>query len=185
MELIVAIDENYGIGYDESLLIHIPNDLKNFKELTNNNIVVYGRKTLKSFRGHKPLPNRTNVILSRGMFSKESMPIYEMYKMDNVIPKNSLEETLSYIKEQEALGNKVYIIGGEQIYKQFLDYCEGAYVTKIFAPFLANKFFPNIDRMENWQIDKTIENEIYHSEILKKNIEYAIIHYKNNSPKEY
>ena len=72
MELIVAIDENYGIGYEDSLLIHIPNDLKNFKELTTNNIVVYGRKTLNSFRGHKPLPNRINVILSRGMFTKET-----------------------------------------------------------------------------------------------------------------
>ena len=185
MELIVAIDENYGIGYEDSLLIHIPNDLKNFKELTTNNIVVYGRKTLNSFRGHKPLPNRTNVILSRGMFTKETMHMSEIYKMDNVISQNSLENALSYIKEQEQLGNKVYIIGGEQIYKTFIDYCEGAYVTKIFASFLANKFFPNIDKTGNWEIDKTILNEVFYSENLDKEIEYAIIHYKNNNPKEY
>ena len=61
---IVAVDENWGIGYDGKLLEKIPEDLKHFKELTNNNVVVMGRKTWNSLPTN-PLPNRTNIVITR------------------------------------------------------------------------------------------------------------------------
>ena len=174
MNLIVAVDMNWGIGYDNDLLIYIPNDLKNFKKLTTDNIVVYGSKTLKSFKNGNPLPNRTNVMITR----------QKDINIENVIVKNSIEEVLQYAKEQEELGRQVFIIGGEQIYNQLYEYCEYAYITKIFDEFLANKHFPNIDK-KGWTIVETIANEVYTGQKNDQNIEYAILKYKNNNPKAY
>ena len=59
MNLIAAVDNNWGIGKDGKLLTSIPKDMKFFREKTTGNVVVMGRKTLESFPGQKPLPNRT------------------------------------------------------------------------------------------------------------------------------
>lgn len=175
MEIIVAVDNKWGIGYDNDLLIHIPKDLKNFKELTTNNTIVYGRNTLYSFKNKKPLPNRNNVILSRN----------KNLEVTNAKIIHSLEEILAYTKELEDKGEKVFVIGGEQIYNQLLPYCKGAYVTKIFQTFMANKHFPDIDRIGSWEIDNLLYNDVVFDETTKNDIEYTILHYKNNYPKEY
>ena len=61
MNLIVAVDKNWGIGYENKLLVSIPDDMKFFRETTTGNVVVMGRKTLESFPGGRPLKNRTNI----------------------------------------------------------------------------------------------------------------------------
>ena len=65
MNLIVAVDEKWGIGKDGGLLAHLPEDMKYFRETTRGRTVVMGRRTLESFPGGKPLKNRVNMVLSR------------------------------------------------------------------------------------------------------------------------
>ena len=76
MKLIVAADKNWAIGKDNDLLCHLPGDLKYFKERTTGKTVVMGRKTLESLPGGKPLPKRTNIVLTRDeSFEKEGTVI--------------------------------------------------------------------------------------------------------------
>ena len=126
-EIIVARDNNNGIGYDNNLLYHIPNDMKHFKETTKNSKVIMGRKTFKSLPTHG-LKDRTNIVLT-----KRKLPLYP-----NVIYCNDLEFLInSYINSKE----KVYIIGGSQIYKLFLPYTKYLNITQIDNNKQADTFF--------------------------------------------
>ena len=64
MKLIAAADKNWAIGKDGELLVRISEDMKNFSAMTTGNVIVMGRKTLESFPGGKPLPNRVNIVLT-------------------------------------------------------------------------------------------------------------------------
>ena len=134
---IVAVDENWGIGYNGDLLEHIPEDLKYFKELTSGHIVVMGRKTWDSLP-KKPLPDRLNVVISHkrnllGMMSF-SMPLEEA--------------KARMLGDPEA---EYFIIGGGQIYKELLQYCDRVYVTKIFKDHdQVDTYFSNLDKSDEW-----------------------------------
>ena len=134
---IVAVDNNWGIGFNGDLLEHIPEDLKYFKELTSGHIVVMGRKTWDSLP-KKPLPDRLNVVISHsrsllGMMSF-SMPLEEA--------------TARMLGDPEA---EYFIIGGGQIYKELLPYCDRVYVTKIFKDHAnVDTYFPNLDESDEW-----------------------------------
>lgn len=137
---IVAVDNNWGIGYNGKLLAHIPEDLKRFKELTTGNIVVMGRKTWNSLPVN-PLPNRTNIIITKN-------PIY--FTTINVAFRQDLEYT---VKEMTDMKNDFewFVIGGGQIYKELLPYCDRVYVTKIFKDYPnVDTYFPNLDEMNDW-----------------------------------
>ena len=77
MNLIACISKNYGIGYKDKLLFNIPDDMKHFRDITTNNIVVMGRKTLFTFKNKEPLPNRINIILTKNIKLQEE---YNNYK---------------------------------------------------------------------------------------------------------
>ena len=149
MNLIVAADENWGIGYKNELLIRIPADMKMFREETTGKIVVLGRKTLETFPGGQPLKNRTNIILS----SKSDFQV----KGARVV--HSLEELLEELEKYSA--KDIYIIGGESIYRQMLPYCTTAHVTRIDRSYQADAFFPNLDKEEGWQITARSEEQSY------------------------
>ena len=100
---IVAVDINWGIGYNRDLLVDIPEDKKFFREKTKDSIVIMGRKTCDSLP-IKPLPNRTNYIISRNSFS--------VVENSHVI---TLEEAIQIIKSTTK-EEKVFIIGGGEIY---------------------------------------------------------------------
>ena len=136
MNLIVAVDEKWGIGKDNDLLISIPEDMKFFRTTTKNSIIIMGRKTLESFPNGKPLKNRENVVLTKSNI-KEDVTIF-----------NSIEDVLNHVKNKE----NVFVIGGGRIYKQLLPYCEKAYVTKIKKDFNADVFFPNLDEKDDWEL---------------------------------
>jgi dihydrofolate reductase len=108
---IVAVDENWGIGYQGNLLANIPDDLKRFKELTTDNIVVMGKTTWESLP-KKPLPNRVNIVIDY---------IEQSSCHPNVFFKN-LENTKSFINLNSNLN--FFIIGGGSIYKQLLSICD-------------------------------------------------------------
>lgn len=137
MKMIVAVDENWAIGNGNQLLCHIPEDLKYFKKKTTGKVVIMGRKTLESLPGGKPLPNRTNVILTSDMnFEKEGCIV--VHSVDEVL---ALKE-----KFDDA---DLMVTGGASVYKQLLPYCDTCYVTKIHERFEADTFIPNLDQDES------------------------------------
>lgn len=133
MNMIVAIDKNRGIGKDNKLLAHIKEDLKYFKEKTLNKVIVMGYNTYMSLP-KKPLPNRTNIVLTK----KE-------INLEGAIVINSLDKLMEKVKELEKEGNEVFICGGAQIYKEMLPYVDKLYVTHIMHEFDADTFFPEYE----------------------------------------
>lgn len=136
---IVAVDNNWGIGFNGDLLEHIPEDLKYFKELTSNNWVVMGRKTWDSLP-KKPLSNRQHLVIT-------SDPI--KYKCTNEVLFTTLGQAKLIMKQQKGL--TFFVIGGGQIYEKLLPYCDRVYVTKIFKDHdQVDTYFPNLDESDDW-----------------------------------
>ena len=138
---IVAVDNNWGIGYNGDLLEHIPEDLKYFQALTTGHVVVMGRKTWDSLP-KKPLKDRLNVILT----SKK-----EQASNNNISFISSLDLLKDSLFEADAYGEEIFIIGGGTIYKEFLSICDRVYVTKIYKDHdNVDTYFPNLDESEEW-----------------------------------
>jgi dihydrofolate reductase len=138
MNLIVSVDKNWGIGKDNELLFHIPADMAFFKEKTIGNVVVMGKNTLMSLPESNPLPKRENIILSK-----------TLTRTDCTIC-NSIEQLFSIIKSN--LNDNIYVIGGAEVYKLLLPYCDTAYVTKVDVNGNATCFFPDLDKQSNWTL---------------------------------
>lgn len=140
MNIIACADKNWGIGYGGSLLFHIPGDLKRFKEMTLGKTVVMGRKTLESLPGSEPLPNRTNIVLSRD----------KNFKIPNVTVINSIND---FLKKYDAENDgNIFVIGGEQIYKELLPYCKYAYITRVDAARPCDTYIENYDKLDNFKL---------------------------------
>ena len=105
MKILVAVDENWGIGKNNDLLIRIPADQKMFRQMTTGNVIVIGRKTLDSFPNGAPLKDRVNIVLTKS--ARES-------KNGEVIV-NSVEEVLEEVKKYT--DKEIYVAGGGSIYK--------------------------------------------------------------------
>lgn len=146
MNLIVAVDKNYGIGKDNKLLAHIPEDMKYFRQMTMGKIIVMGSSTYESFP-NRPLPERENVVLTS---KPEKYPEVKCFE--------SIGELFEYIKGRE---DEVFVCGGSTVYLQLLPYCEKAYITHIDAAFDADAFFPNLEELSNWE--KTEEGKLVES----------------------
>lgn len=138
MNLIVAVDKKWGIGKDNRLLAHIPEDMKFFKDTTTGNIVVMGRKTLESFPDKKPLKNRINIVLTKD----------KNYTAEPAIIVHSEKELESELTKY--MSDNIYVIGGASIYNMLLDKCDTAFVTYIDQEYDADTFFPNLDDNDNW-----------------------------------
>jgi dihydrofolate reductase len=130
IKIIVAISKNHVIGNNNSLIWHLPVDLKNFKKLTTGSAIIMGRKTYESIG--KPLPYRRNIIITRD----------ENYRVENCEVVNSLEEALLICYEN------CFIIGGGEIYKQSLSIADELYLTLIDEEFEGDTYFPEIG--EDW-----------------------------------
>jgi len=142
--LIASADRNWGLGKDNKLLIRIPEDLKRFAEFTRGNVIVVGRKTLETFRDKKPLPDRINVVLTRD----------KDYTCDGAVIVHSIEEMFNAI---EGFDKKVYVCGGETIYRQLLPYCNLALITQIDEEFEADAHLVNLDVKSDWK--RTVTGE--------------------------
>ena len=164
MKLIAAVDNNWAIGYKDSLLIHIPEDMKAFRRHTTGHTVVLGRKTLAGFPKGLPLSDRRNIILS----SREDFTAGDATVVHN---EEELFETLRQIDSDD-----IYVIGGGTVYKMLEPYADTAYITKIDYSYQADTYFPNLDEKENWEVVETSEEQTCFS------IEYYFMTYKNNSP---
>ena len=108
MNLIVAVDLNWGIGHAGGLLVSLREDMKRFKEMTIGQVVVLGRKTLATFPGGKPLPGRTNVILTH----------QPDFSVDGALVCHSLDELFGLLAGFS--DESIYLIGGSSLYEQLL-----------------------------------------------------------------
>ena len=159
MNIIVAVDENWGIGKDNNLLTHIPEDLKYFKEKTLDKVVIMGRKTFESLPNRKPLPDRINIVLTTNLD----------YKIDCIICNNKKEllDRINTYKDSD-----IFIIGGENVYKEFIGLCDTFFITKIYKSFDADKFFVNLDEMDDLEIVWSSEIHSY------KGLDYQFFEYR-------
>ena len=112
--IIVAYTNNLLIGKDNSIPWHISDDLKRFKKLTTGNVIIMGRKTFESL-GSKPLPNRTNIVISSKLNTSNSVTVY----------KNLIEAINNHKNE------KIFLIGGYSIYKEGLNFASHLEITEI------------------------------------------------------
>ena len=149
MNLIVAVDKNWAIGYQNKLLVSIPEDMKFFRNETTGKVVVMGRKTLETFPNGLPLKNRTNIVLTRN----------PDYKVKGAEVCGSVEEALELISAYPP--EDLYIIGGDTIYKQFLPYCDTAHVTRIDHAYMADAWFPNLEQDPEWELTGESEEKTY------------------------
>jgi dihydrofolate reductase len=164
LKIIVAMDEQNGIGYNNKLLWHLPKDLKWFKEQTNNKIIIMGKNCyldIISYTKGKPLPNRVNVILSKSLKPKDVQPGFLIFK-----DKEYLLKYFSYEKE-------IFIIGGGQIYNEFINQADELIVTHVHKTFLADVFFPQINYSNFITIFEQQETE--------NNINYTFTKYRKKT----
>lgn len=165
MILLFSVDENWAIGYKGDLLLKITEDMKGFKKLTINNIVIMGRKTFESLPGSKALKNRINIVVTRD----------KNYSPTDAIVVNSIDDLLIKLKEINPKGEMdEYLIGGGELANQALTYCEKAYITKIFKNFeKADAYLHNLDKDKEWVIEK--KSQIYY----QNDVAYQYVNYKN------
>lgn len=134
ISIIVAVAENNIIGKDNTLIWHLPADTKFFKEKTTGHCIITGRKNYESIpEKFRPLPNRTNIVITR---QKE-------YLASGTIVVSSIEAAIA--KAELTNDNEIFIIGGAEIYKQSLHLANKIYFTKIYHAFDGDAFFPSIN----------------------------------------
>ena len=149
MNLIAAVDNNWAIGFQNSLLVRIPEDQKWFRETTTGKAVIMGRKTLESFPNKAPLKNRTNIVITTD----------KNYKVDGAIVVHTIEDAIK--AAADFADEDIYVIGGESIYRQMLPYCNVAHITKIDYAYQADAYFPNLDKENDWKITETSDERTY------------------------
>ena len=138
ISIIVATADNGVIGKDNQLLWRLSADLKQFRILTTGHSIIMGRKTFESIG--KPLPNRTNIVISRQ--SNFDFP-------EGVSKANSLEKAIEMAKNAEG-NEEIFIIGGGNVYKQALEITDKIYLTEIKANIEGDAFFPKLNE-KDWK----------------------------------
>ncbi|WEL19183.1 dihydrofolate reductase [Candidatus Nanohalococcus occultus] len=145
--IIAAVSENRAIGKDGEIPWQIPEDLKHFKEKTTGHPVIMGRKTFESLpESHRPLPGRTNIVLSRSGFD---------HTKESVRSANSLDEAYQIADE---LAEKAFVIGGASVYRQALKDADRMILTEIHERYEGDTFFPEFED-GNWREVRRDERE--------------------------
>lgn len=139
MTLIYVTDNDCAIGKGNALLCRLPTDMKRFRELTTGGVVIMGRKTWESFP-KRPLPNRENIVLSRSVTELDGARVFP-----------SVEAVLEYVRGRES----VFVIGGAEIYRQMLPYCDEALVTRVYENFGGDVFLEDIGVNPDWELKET------------------------------
>ena len=129
-KIVACVDKNFGLGYKNNLLFRIPADLKNFRELTLNHTIIFGRRTLETFPNQQPLDGRRNIILSQTLKNLSGAEIV-----------GSVEELFDKISPAE----KNFVIGGAQIFNEFIPYATEIFLTVVDVAAQADVFFPSVE----------------------------------------
>jgi len=128
LSIIVATDKKHGIGINNQLPWHLPEDLAHFKRSTSGHPILMGRKTFDSIG--RPLPKRRNIVITRN----------QNWQHEGVDAVTSLEDGLALVANQNA-----FVIGGAEIYQQALAFAQQLIVTEIQQEYECDAFFPKID----------------------------------------
>ena len=150
--IVVAMDQERGIGKNNDLMWHLPSDMKFFKETTLGQIVVMGRKNYESIpKKYRPLANRENVILTRN----------QNFNAEGCIVMHSIQECMLAYQHEHA--RTMFIIGGGEIYKLVLDaeLVDEMYITYVDHTYGADTFFPEFDHDE-WMVESIYSHERDH-----------------------
>lgn len=140
LSILVAHDENRGIGFNNQLPWHLPNDLKHVKEITTGHTLVMGRETYESIG--RPLPNRKNVVLTRN----------PDFKAEGV-------EVIHQLEDIAKLDGQVFIFGGQTLFESFIDTVDDMYITVIHDTFQADTFFPPYT-FKDWEVQSSEEGQV-------------------------
>ena len=143
MELIVAVYDDWGIGQNGTQPVALTADRKFFRETTRGAMVIVGRRTIEDFPGQKPLPGRINVVLSR---SVREIPGFTVCR--------SPEEAWELAKEVP----RAMVIGGGSVYREMLNLCDTAYVTKVHCTPDSDTYFPNLDVSDQWRLQEILQS---------------------------
>lgn len=182
--LIVCVDNNYGIGRNNTIPWFYSKDLQHFKKLTSekNNVVIMGNNTYNSLPvKNKPLKNRINIVLTSKKINSNN---------ENLIYFNDIISILIYLESNKKTINNVWIIGGESIYKQFLDLhiINNIYLTKILdQSFNCTTLFPSQYLKYYILKDSYIDEEYnkYSFSINKDKLEFLLYTYQNKDELKY
>lgn len=134
ISIVAAIGHNRVIGIDNKLPWNLPADIQRFRQLTMGKPVIMGRKTFESIG--KPLLQRVNIVLTRD----------PSYQLSGCIVVHSIAETLQAMQEYP----EVMVIGGEEIFRQFLPFTARMYLTLIHGDFIGDTYFPEFD-LDEWE----------------------------------
>ena len=154
ISIIVAADENNGIGANNQLLWHLPADLKFFKETTTGHTIIMGRKTFDSIG--KPLPKRRSLVISRD----------QDLKIAGAETFTAVADALAVCKTE----SEVFIIGGAEIYNLALSFSDRIYLTKVHHEFKADVFFPEIS-INEWKEIK----RVFHPKDDKNSFDFSFL----------
>ena len=144
LELVVAVDEQGGIGKNNQLLWHLPADLKHFKEITTGHPIIMGRNTYESIG--RALPNRRKVVISR----------QTDLRLEGVEVADSLTNAIALVAHE----NKAFIIGGAEIFNQAMPFISIIHLTIVHHSFEADTFFESPSPI-TWE---AIETETHHAD---------------------
>lgn len=169
MKLIAVCDKNWAIGKNNDLIYSLPLDMKHFRSTTAGGIVVMGKNTLFSFPDAKPLKKRYNVVISTSLERDDCKVVRSVDELKAALEKENLPE--------EFKDKDVFLIGGASLYKQLLDFCDTAIITRVDAEASADSFIPNLDLLENWELVESGE------ELEDNGYKIRFCTYKNNAVK--
>ena len=142
VSIIVAIAQNGTIGDKNSLLWHIKEDMRFFRTTTSGHPVIMGRKTFESL-GSKPLPKRTNIVITRA--DRE---------FEGALTAHSLEEAIRMAGEDQ----EIFIMGGAQIYREALSVVDRMYITHVECDYEGDTSFPEVDYSQ-WKLVDVVRHE--------------------------
>lgn len=164
MRAIAAADEGWGIGRAGGMLYELPGDLKYFARQTRGGVVIMGRATLRSLPGGRPLRDRVNIVLTRD----------RAFRAENALVLHDLGALAAAIAPYPP--ERVFVIGGQSVYEQLIDYCDGALITRVAARRPADRFFPDLDGRAGWMLSgcSPVQQE--------GGVSYAWCSYKNGAP---
>ena len=135
MEAIVAVYADWGIGSEGTQPVVLKADRAHFREKTAGAAVIVGRRTLEDFPGGRPLKGRHNIVVTRQQLEIEGAEVV-----------HSTQEALAAAGRQE----RCLVIGGASVYRQFFPYLDRVHITKIELTPHSDSFFPDLDRLEDW-----------------------------------
>lgn len=158
LSLIVAVDQNMGIGKNNQLPWHYPEDLAYFKQITSGHTVCMGHHTFTSIG--KPLPKRQNIVFSRHIKAIEGFDDVEV-----------ISDPVEYFQAQRLSEAEIFVIGGSMIYELALPYVDKMYITHIQKAYDVDSYFPDVEWNQFTVAQSQLTDELFvaiYERIIKK-----------------